>query len=151
MQRRKFINLAALMGLSTIASSSLYATDYRHTKAAAWTANTVDDAIQKMYGDISTIHNGITLGVPKVASNGANVPLDIRSDIPAKSLTIFQNVNPEATVIAYSIHKNSLIDYSLKIKMQEGPGEITVILEGRDGKFYATRKTLIVAGGGCDP
>jgi len=150
MQRRQFISLSALVGLATVVPVSLQAIDFRQTKANAWTAHTVDDAIREMYGNITLIEEGVSLNLPKIASNGASVPLDISSDLSAKSLAVFQNANPESAVIAYTIHENNIIDYSLKIKMQEGLREVTVIVEGRDGKFYSAKKTLVVSPGGCD-
>ena len=150
MQRRQFISLSALVGLATVVPLSLQAIDFRQTKANAWTAHTVDDAIREMYGNITLIEEGVSLNLPKIASNGASVPLDISSDLSAKSLAVFQNANPESAVIAYTIHENNIIDYSLKIKMQEGLREVTVIVEGRDGKFYSAKKTLVVSPGGCD-
>lgn len=151
MKRRQFISLSALASLAVISPLSLQAEDFRQTKASAWTAHTVDDAIKSMYGDISVIEEGVVLGAPNVASNGATIPIEISSDIDAKSVALFQDANPEATVIAYTVYANSIIDYSSKIKMQEGPGTITVIIEGKDGKYYSARKTIRVAGGGCDP
>lgn len=150
MQRRKFLNLTALASLAVLSSSALSAKDFRVSKPNVWTAHTVDEAITNMYGDISPLHEGLNLKVPASASNGKSVPIEVSSDIEAKSLTIFQNANPEATVIAFTLHKNSVIDYSIKIKMQKGPRVVTAILEGTDGKFYIATQNVVVADGGCE-
>ena len=149
MQRRKFLSLSALAGLAVAAPVSLQAVDFRQTKADAWTTHTVDDAIKKMYGNVQFIEKGISLSAPDLATNGGKVPIGIKSDIEAKSLAFFQDANPESTVIAYTIHKNSVIDYTLIMKMK-GPGKLTAVLEGTDGKFYRVDKTIDVTDTGCD-
>jgi len=149
MKRRQFINLGALLGLSTVLSTSLNAVDFRQTKPSAWTAHTVDDAIKNMYGDISPISSGITLGTPNLATNGGKIPLSVKSDLGAKSMAIFQDANPESAVIVYTLHKHSIIDYTLQIKMKDS-GTVTVVLEGIDGKFYIAKKTFTVTSTGCD-
>lgn len=150
MKRRNFISLSALAGIAVLSPLALNAKDFRVTRPNVWTAHTVDEAIKNMYGDISPMHEGIILKVPASASNGKSVPIEVSSNIEAKSLTIFQNANPEATVIAFTIHKSSVIDYSIKIKMQKGPRVVTAILEGNDGKFYMATQEVVVADGGCE-
>lgn len=139
MKRRNFLNLGLLTALTV--PISLLATDYRAEKPKAWTAHTVEDAIKALYGDISPIEKGIKLHIPKISSNGAAIPVKIKSDLALKSLSVFQDANPEAAVATYTIRKDSLVDYALKIKMAES-GSITVIAEGEDGKFYSISKRL---------
>lgn len=144
MNRRKFLNLSVVTALALPLGA--YAVDYRSEKPAAWTATNVDDSIKALYGDIEPIHSGIELIVPKVASNGDAIPVKIKSDLSLKSLSIFQDVNPESTVATYTIKDGMIIDYMLKIKMAKS-GAITVIGEGKDGKFYQISKSLQTAPG----
>ena len=150
MQRRKFLSLSALAALAAIAPIQANAQDYRATKPSVWTAHTVDDSIKELYGTAVTIEKGVHLTAPDVASNGGAIPVEIQSDIDAKSVAVFQDANPEAAVIVYTVQEDGIVDYSLKMKMKAS-GTISVILEGRDGKLYSARKTLDVALGGCDP
>ena len=115
MERRKFLGL----GLAAVAlvPASLSAIDFRATKPEAWEAKTVADAIKALYGDIKPEESGITLNVPKIASNGGAVPVKVKSDIAMKSLTILQDANPEAAVATYTMDENTIIDLSVKIKM----------------------------------
>jgi sulfur-oxidizing protein SoxY len=147
MERRKFLGL----GLAAVAlvPASLSAIDFRATKPEAWEAKTVADAIKALYGDIKPEESGITLNVPKIASNGGAVPVKVKSDIAMKSLTILQDANPEAAVATYTMDENTIIDLSVKIKMGKS-GSITVVGEGQDGKFYSVTKKLEVALGGCE-
>ncbi len=147
MQRRKFLTLGALaVGASTL---RLNAEDYRKTKPAAWTSKTVDDAIKKLYGSDKLTEKGVKLKIPKVASNGGAIKVGIKSDIDAKSVALFQDTNPESCVAVFTIHKNSIIDFEVNIKMKAS-GKITAVVEGKDGKLYGITKGLEVALGGCE-
>ncbi len=148
MERRKFLGL----GLAAVAlvPASVSAIDFRKEKPDAWTAHKVDEAIKALYGDIKAEDTDkITLKVPKIASNGGAIPVSIASDLDLKSLALFQDANPESAVIAYTIPESGIVDYMVKIKMK-GSGEITIVAEGKDGKFYKTSKKLEVALGGCE-
>jgi len=148
MERRKFLGL----GLAAVAlvPASVSAFDFRKDKPDTWTAHKVDEAIKALYGDIKAeATDKITLKVPKIASNGGAIPVSLASDLELKSLSVFQDANPESAVIAFTIPDGEKVDYMVKIKMK-GSGEITIIAEGKDGKFYKTSKKLEVALGGCE-
>ena len=147
MERRKFLGLG--LTAAAVLPVALSAKDWRKEKPNTWTAHKVDEAIKALYGDIKPVEDGVKVDAPKVASNGGAIPVKIKSDIPAKTVALFQDANPEATVAVYDLSEGGIIDYSLKIKMQES-GTITAIVEGKDGKFYIGKKTLEVALGGCE-
>ena len=156
MNRRKFIGLG-IMAMAALPAtlSAISAIDFRATKPDAWTAKTVDDAIKALYGDIKPEESGVTIKVPKVASNGGAVPVSIKSDLKAKTVAVFQNMNPESAVAVFDVPEDGIIDYFLKIKLKGtdengGNGIITVIVEGTDGKFYKGTQGLQVAKGGCE-
>ena len=148
MERRKFLGL----GLAAVAlvPASVSAFDFRKDKPDTWTAQKVDEAIKALYGDIKAEDTDkITLKVPKIASNGGAIPVSLSSDLDLKSLSLFQDANPESAVIAFTVPDGEKVDYMVKIKMK-GSGEITIVAEGKDGKFYNTAKKLEVALGGCE-
>jgi len=149
MQRRTFLSLAAGACALAAVPASVRAEDFRASKPTVWTAKTVDDAMKAMYGTTTTVAQGVTVVAPDVASNGGAVPVDVKSDIDAKTVAIFQNVNPESAVIVYELNDSSIIDFSIKIKMK-GSGTITAVVQGKDGKLYSGSKTLDVALGGCE-
>ena len=148
MQRRKFLGLGVMAVMASL-PASLMALDYRKEKPDTWTAKTQDDAIKKLFGDIKPVDGGIDLKVPKIANNGGAIPVGFKTDLPAKTVAVFQNVNPESTVAVYTIPEGAVVDYLLKIKMKKS-GAITVIVETKDGKFHKVSKTLEVALGGCE-
>lgn len=147
MERRKFLGLG--LAAAAVMPMALSATDWRKEKPATWTAHKVDPAIEALYGKVALVEQGVTVKAPKVASNGGAVPVKIQSDIPAKTVALFQDANPESTVAVYDIVEHSVIDFSLKIKMK-GSGTLTAIVEGKDGKFYVAKQSLEVALGGCE-
>ncbi|MBD3790367.1 MAG: thiosulfate oxidation carrier protein SoxY [Campylobacterales bacterium] len=152
MERRKFLGLsvAAVAALPAFLS----ATDFRATKPDAWTAKTVDDAIKALYGTTEMIEKDVKVKVPKVASNGGAVPVTVQSNIPAKTVSIFQDSNPEAAVMTIEANEYSIIDYSIKMKLKtkadNSNSVVTVVVEGTDGKLYVGKASLQVALGGCE-
>ena len=127
------------------------AKDFRANNPTAWTAHTVKNAIKGLYGDVEFIQNNdIVLKASKIVASGASVPLTIKSNIDAKTVSVYQNINPESAIAVWDVPKDGIIDYGLKIKLKQGNANITVVIEGRDGKFYTTKKVIKVSGGGCE-
>ena len=60
---------------------------------------------------------------------------------------IYTDANPESTVCVFTVPKNGLIDYAIRIKMQK-TGKVTVVADV-DGKLYSASKTVKVTIGGC--
>jgi len=150
MNRRGFLGLGIIAITSIPATLSALSTiDFRATKPDTWTAHKVDEAVKALYGDIKPEESGVTVKAPKVASNGGAIPVTVKSDISAKSVAVFQDANPEATVCIFNCDKDSIIDYMFKIKMKAS-GTISAIIEGQDGKFYKGVITIEVAKGGCE-
>ena len=149
MQRRKFLSLGARAAVATMVPARLAAEDFRATKPDVWTSKDINDGIAKLYGKVPTPSDAVKLTIPKVASNGGQVPVDIATDIPAKTVALFQDANPESAVIVFNVYENSVVDYSIKIKMKKS-GTMTVVVEGLDGKLYSVTKSIDVALGGCE-
>ena len=150
MQRRKFLTLGAMAAVATVIPGRLSAQDFRAEKPAVWTSKSVDDGIAKLFGSAKTTETDkIKLSIPKVASNGGQIPVDIASEIPAKTVALFQDANPESAVMVWNVTADAVVDYSLKIKMKKSGSMIVVVL-GQDGKLYSTKKSLDVALGGCE-
>ena len=158
MERRKFLSMTLGALALAVVPASVRAEDFRKLKPTVWSAHTVDEAIKAMYGTTTLIEEGVSLkaagemhdsGKKAVASSGGAIPVEFSTKIPAKTISVFQDANPEAAVCAYSVSKYDITDYAIKIKMGK-PGTITVVVEGQDGKLYAAKQTLDVALGGCE-
>ena len=158
MKRREFLGL----GLIAIAGlpMSLSATDFRKTKPNAWTEKNVYDgdkpttkgveaAIKDLYGDVKPIEEGVSIKLPKVANNGGQVPVQFKVDKDVKTVALFQDVNPECLVAVYEVNENIIPEFFVKIKMKQS-GDVIVVAEGKDGKFYMGKQSIEVALGGCE-
>lgn len=143
--KKTIVSLVAIAAMAV----SLNAKDYRASNPDAWTAHDVPTAIKGLYGAVTPTEGEIKLKAPKVASNGGSIPVSVSTDIPAKSVALFQDANPESAVVAWTVPEGASADFSLKIKMKKS-GTITAIVEGKDGKFYSKTLTLEVALGGCE-
>jgi len=156
MNRRNFMGFGVLaMATLPAVLSAFESIDFRKTKPDVWKAKTVDAAIKALYGDIKPEEKGVKVKAPKVASNGGAVPVTVKSDIPAKTVAFFQNMDPESAVVVWNVPEDGVIDYFMKIKLKAtdengGNGELTAVVEGKDGKFYVGKTKLQVAKGGCE-
>ena len=158
MERRNFLSITLGALALAVVPASVKAEDFRKSKPAVWSAHTVDDAIKALYGTTTLVEKGVKLkaageshdsGKKAVASSGGAIPVEFSTDIAAKTISVFQDANPEAAVCVYTVTKYSVNNYAIKIKMGK-PGTITVVVEGQDGKLYAAKQTLDVALGGCE-
>lgn len=123
------------------------------TEIKAWSAVTVESAIELLFGGSKTVEDTrVILLVPDVAANGGAVPVHISTSIPAKRIALFQDANAKALVAVWEVHENSIAEYDVKIKLRSDgrPISVTAVVEGKDGKLYASVKTVTVALGGCD-
>lgn len=150
MNRRNFFSVVGGAFALSLAPSNLLAEDYRKAKPKVWTAHKVEDAISALYGNKPLIESkDVKVKVPKVNSNGGAVPVKFSTKIPAKTVSLFQDANPEAAVAVYTVTKYDVTDYEVKIKMAEN-GIVTVVVEGTDGKLYMAKQATEVAAGGCE-
>jgi len=152
MERRKFLSMTMGALALAVVPASVKAEDWRKAKPAVWTAKNVNDAIKAMYGDVKLVESGVKVSTPDVAASGGAVPVNVKSDIKAKTVAVFQNANPESAVIVFDINKYAIIDYDMKMKLKSvgDPITLTVVVEGQDGKHYVGYRTLDVALGGCE-
>jgi len=149
MNRRKFLTLSVATAM--VLPLGAWATDYRTLKPTAWTAKKVDDAVKALYGDVELIESSdLVVKAPKVATGA--VPITIQTSIQAKSVSLFQDVNPESAVATWTVPEDGIVDYRLKIKLRqtENPAVVSVVVEGRDGKFYTAHTVVTVAGATCE-
>lgn len=124
-----------------------------------------EKAIKDIYGEIEVIEGSVEISAPKVASNGGAVPVNIRSSIKAKSVTLFaKEEGYNLTFVAkWNSTPSTIIDYDAKIKLyryyRSGSGygsyteedysdNIVVIIESVDGKYYIAKTTSEIAIGG---
>jgi sulfur-oxidizing protein SoxY len=160
MERRKFLSF----GLAALALPlTANAIDWRSEKPNAWLATNpaqksevtglgrIQSGLDALYGTgVQYVESdNIKIKIPSVASNGGSVPVSVESSIPAKTVALFQDANPESLVAVWDVIPGQPIDYYLNIKMKFS-GFMAVVVTGTDGKHYIHSQSLEVALGGCE-
>lgn len=147
MNRRNFLGLSLGVAAVSMIPASLSAEDFRASKPKVWSTTKVDEAMKAMFGTTATTVGGINLSAPDIAENGAVIPISFDTKLKAKTIAIFQDANPEATVAVFTMGAKSVADYALRIKMQK-TGTVTVVADV-DGKLHSVSKVIKVTIGGC--
>lgn len=148
MDRRNFIGLGLGVLAVSVLPSNLAAINFRETKPKVWQEKTTSGALKELYGTDKLIKEKVTLKAPDIAENGAVIPLTVSSDLNGKTVSVFQNSNPESAVAVFTVPEGGIINYSFRIKMAK-TGVVTAVVEADDGKLYADEKTVKVTIGGC--
>ena len=147
MQRRQLLKFGAAITAAAMVPASLSAVNFRETKPKAWTATSIDSAIKELFGTSTTIQGKVKLKAPDIAENGGVIPITVSTKLKAKTIAIFQDSNPEATVAIFDVPSTGLAEYSVRIRMAK-TGLVTVVADV-DGKLYSASKTVKVTIGGC--
>jgi sulfur-oxidizing protein SoxY len=147
MQRRQLIKFGAVIAAAAMVPANLSAVNFRETKPKAWTAKTTNNAIKELFGTSSTIEGKVKLKAPDIAENGGVIPITVSTKLKAKTIAIFQDVNPQSAVAVFDVPENGFPEYSIRIRMMS-TGKVTVVADV-DGKLYSTSKTVKVTIGGC--
>lgn len=127
---------------------TLNAENYHLTHAKAWKADTLNNAAMALYGEkkFSTIKKSlqIELFTPKgLVEDAQRIPIRIRSNIPAKSIAIFQDANPRALVAVYHVNNFDKIDLEMTITMEK-KGTVFAVIESMSGILYYKREFVEV-------
>jgi sulfur-oxidizing protein SoxY len=147
MNRRNFLGLSLGVAAVSMIPASLSAEDFRASKPLVWKATKVDEAMKAMFGTTATTESGINLSAPEIAENGAVIPISFTTDLKAKTIAVFQDANPEATVAVFTMNGRTIPDYAFRIKMQK-TGKVTIVADV-DGKLHSITKEVKVTIGGC--
>jgi len=158
MIRRNFLKVGSGL-VALVASSSLLAVDYRKTKPKAWfvkndtNANGIDlkgtnAAIKSIFGTSKTISGNVKIKAPKVAENGAIIPINVSTKLKAKRIALFQSANSESLIAIFDVPKNGIPNYDVRIRMGK-TATVTAVIETTDGKLYRGNADVTVTLGGC--
>lgn len=148
MNRRNFLGLGIGVFAAAFLPASLSAANFRDTKPKAWMATKTDDAIKSLYGASASESSKVKLKAPDIAENGAVIPVSVSTKMDAKTVSIYQDANPESLVAVFTVPEDGIVDYSIRIKMMK-TGNVTAVVETRDGKLHSSTKQVKVTKGGC--
>ncbi len=113
-------------------------------------ATSYQQTLKTLFADKEIVDTDkIRLKLPKVAENGAIVPLTIRSQLSnIKTISVLVEKNP--VPLSAQFHLSPLADpeLSLRLKMAESCA-VVVIAEDSDGQLLRAKKAVKVTVGGC--
>ena len=115
----------------------------------AFAAKTVDDAIKALFEsqDVEESQK-ITIDAPKIAENGAVVPIEIKADFSkVDSITIIGDKNPVPLIGKFNFFDNAEGYVKTRIKLGSTSNVIAVVKS--EGKLYVARRAVKVTLGGC--
>jgi len=150
MERRKFLSLGLVAAAAVLAPmTKLHAVNFRETKPKAWEVEKSVDAIKAMFGpgELKTTDK-IKFIAPKLAENGGSIPITLKSDLDIETIALFQDANPRAATVVFSVPEGQKVDYSFRIKMRQ-TALVTIVAKAKDGTLYTTGKEIDVSIGGC--
>jgi len=150
MERRKFLGVSAVaVAAFFVPTAVLKAVDFRATKPKAWEAEKSADAIKALYGSGGLKQTDkIKFVAPKLAENGASIPIKVKTDLDLESFALFQDANPRSLTAVFTIPEGAIIDYDFRIKMRQ-TAVVTIVAKGRDGTLYTIAREVDVSIGGC--
>jgi sulfur-oxidizing protein SoxY len=150
MERRKFLGMGVVAAAAILAPmTKLNAVNFREAKPEAWEAEKSADAIKALFGDgeLKTTDK-IKFVAPKLAENGGSIPITLKTDLDIETIALFQDANPRATSVVFSVPEGQKVDYSFRIKMRQ-TALVTIVAKAKDGTLYTTGKEIDVSIGGC--
>jgi sulfur-oxidizing protein SoxY len=114
----------------------------------AFEAHALPEALKAIGATSIAESDKIELKAPEIAENGAIVPVEITSRIPAtEAVYIIAEKNPQPLVAQFDFTGTTEPFISTRIKMGE-TARVRVIVRAA-GKFYATAREVKVTIGGC--
>lgn len=144
-------------GGATVAMMPLVATGLLHARkviAAEWqrdafTAHTFADALKLHGAASSTERREIIFNAPDIAENGAQVVIDVTSNIPgSQSISIFAEKNPMPLAAFIRFSEGALPYVRIPLKLAETM-RVRAVIKTADGKTWHAQREIKVTAGGC--
>ena len=150
MQRRHFLKDCAVIGASGVACSTglLTSSIAFATESDPFQATSVAAALEALGIDGAKTSDEIKITAPKIAENGASVPIAITSLLKGTTeiLTIVAN-NPKPLAARNTFGKRAITSISSRIKMGQTTDVIAIVKAG--DQYYMAKKNVKVTLGGC--
>ena len=123
--------------------------DYYRTNPGFFDADTVDTALEALYGKVHYEEGGIEVTVPKVVSNPGAIPVTLKSDLDLESVAVLTDGNAHPAVAVFHIPKGLKVDIGLKMRVQMRFDNVRLIVVGkeRNGRYHIIEKPFVVAYG----
>lgn len=108
--------------------------------------------LQKVLGELlagqTPTEQGVTLKVPDIAENGAQVRVAVQTDLPkVETISLLVEKNPIPLTSQFVMTEGSRPDIAVNLKVRETSKVIALVKA--DGRFYSATDVVRVTAGGC--
>lgn len=115
----------------------------------AFTATTFTDALKAHASNGSSESRDIAFIAPEIAENGAQVVIEVTSNIPgSQSISIFVEKNPMPLAATFNFANGALPQVRVPLKMAE-TSRVRAVVRTADGKLWHAQREIKVTLGGC--
>ncbi|MCK6406514.1 MAG: thiosulfate oxidation carrier protein SoxY [Rhodocyclaceae bacterium] len=136
----------ALIASGLLAPTRVLAAEWQRP---AFTATNFADALKAHGSQTSSEHREITFNAPEIAENGAQVVVDITSNLPdTQSIAIFVEKNPMPLAATFNFANGALPQVRVPLKMAE-TSRVRAVIRTADGKRWHAQREIKVTLGGC--
>ncbi len=143
--RRRIINQGGFV--ASIAAIGFPFTAISEWPEKAFTANSMEDALNSLIGTTESVEGDIVIKAPTIAENGAVVPISVTSNIPeTQSISVVVVDNPQPLIASFDLTESAPY-VSTRIKMAKTSKVVALV--NAKGKFYNTAAEIKVTIGGC--
>lgn len=115
----------------------------------AFTATTFAGALKAHAAASSTESRDIVMTAPDVAENGAQVVVEIASNLPgSQSISVFAEKNPMPLAASVQFANGALPQLRIPLKLAETM-RVRAVVKTADGKIWHAQREIKVTLGGC--
>jgi sulfur-oxidizing protein SoxY len=116
---------------------------------AAFSATSLGESLKAYAAQNSVESRDIIISAAEITENGAQVPIEIVSNIPGnQTIAVFVEKNPMPLAANLSFTNGALPQVRLQLKMAES-SRVRVVVKAADGKIYHANREVKVTLGGC--
>lgn len=137
---------AGLAAFGLLTPTRVLAADWQRP---AFTATSFGDALKAHGSTGSAESREIVFLAPDVAENGAQVFVEITSNLPgSQTISVFVEKNPMPLAASLSFANGALPQVRLPLKMAE-TSRVRAVVRTADGKLWHAQREIKVTAGGC--
>ena len=146
-KRRKFFR--SLLGLAGLGLLLRPISVLAAWNKEAFAAVTEKDALEKFFpGETISASDAVTIDAHDLVENGAYVPVQIESTLPAvQSITLLVENNPNPLIASFELAPECPAFIATRIKMAK-PSDVIAVVKS-NGRLFSARKFIKVVEGGC--
>ena len=137
---------AALAAVGLLTPLRAIAADWQR---GAFTATGFNDALKAHGSSGSTESREIVFNAPEIAENGAQVVVEVISNLPGnQTISIFVEKNPMPLAASFAFANGALPQVRVPLKMAE-TSRVRAVVKTADGKLWHAQREIKVTLGGC--